>query len=191
VVNAELDRLPEMLARLGLKAMRDRLDNLLDEAGRRDLSLREALSLVCAAEVAHREERRISMGLGIAKFPFVRTLDGFEFDAQPSLDPKQVRDLATCRWVANGDALLLLGPPGVGKTQVSTATPGSGPRGRVAGDVCLNEVIADRARQSAADRRATVSTRARLSRASRPERSPDRLFDVKPLPGSTVSSGQV
>src|SRR5512147_1136077 len=76
----------------------------------------DANSLVCAAEVAHREERRISMGLGIAKFPFVRTLDGFEFDAQPSLDPKQVRDLATCRWVANGDALLLLGPPGVGKT---------------------------------------------------------------------------
>jgi DNA replication protein DnaC len=130
VVNAELDRLPEMLARLGLKATRDRLDNLLDEAGRRDLSLREALSLVCAAEVAHREERRISMGLGIAKFPFVRILDGFEFDAQPSLDPKQVRDLATCRWVANGDALRLLGPPGVGKTQVSTVTPGSGPRGR-------------------------------------------------------------
>jgi DNA replication protein DnaC len=121
VVNAELDRLPEMLARLGLKAMRDRLDNLLDEAGRRDLSLREALSLVCAAEVAHREERRISMGLGIAKFPFVRTLDGFEFDAQPSLDPKQVRDLATCRWVANGDALLLLGPPGVGKTHLAVA----------------------------------------------------------------------
>ena len=65
MVNAELDRLPEMLARLGLKATRDRLD----EAGRRDLSLREALSLVCAAEVAHREQRRISLGLGIAKFP--------------------------------------------------------------------------------------------------------------------------
>jgi hypothetical protein len=43
---------------------------------------------VCAAEVAHREERRISMGLGIAEFPFVRMLDGFEFDAQPS--PGQV-----------------------------------------------------------------------------------------------------
>ena len=45
------------------------------------------------------------MAISIAKFPFVRTLDGFEFDAQPSLDPKQIRELATCRWVANGDAL--------------------------------------------------------------------------------------
>jgi DNA replication protein DnaC len=120
-VNAEPDRLTGMLARLGLKAMRDRLDNLLDEAGRRDLSVRDALDLLCEAEVRHREERRIQMGLGIAKFPFVRTLDGFDFEAQPSLDPKQVADLASCRWIANGDALLLLGPPGVGKTHLAVA----------------------------------------------------------------------
>ena len=106
--------LPGRLTQLGLKSMRDRLDSLLDEAGRRDLSIRDALDLLCEAEFRHREERRIQMGLGIAKFPFVRTLDGFEFDAQPSLDPKQIRDLATCLWIANGDTLLLLGPPGVG-----------------------------------------------------------------------------
>jgi DNA replication protein DnaC len=115
------DRLPEMLGRLKLTAMRDRLDGLLDEAARRELSLREALALLCEAEVAHREERRIQMGTGIAKFPFARTLDGFDFEAQPSLDPRQVRDLAACRWVANGDALLLLGPPGVGKTHLAVA----------------------------------------------------------------------
>jgi DNA replication protein DnaC len=118
-VSAEPDQLSGRLTRLGLKSMRDRLDSLLDEAGRRDLSIRDALDLLCEAEVRHREERRIQMGLGIAKFPFVRTLDGFEFEAQPSLDPKQIRDLATCRWIANGDALLLLGPPGVGKTHLA------------------------------------------------------------------------
>lgn len=120
-MSAEPDRLTGMLARLGLKAMRDRLDNLLDEAGRRDLFVRDELDLLCEAEVRHREERRIQVGLGIAKFPFIRTLDSFDFEVQPPLDPKQVRDLASCRWVANGDALLLLGPPGVGKTHLAVA----------------------------------------------------------------------
>src|SRR4051794_6465515 len=77
--------------------------------------------LKCEAEVARREERRIQMATGIAKVPFVRTLEGFGFEAQPSLDPRQVRDLAACRWVANGDTLLLLGPPGVGKAHLAVA----------------------------------------------------------------------
>ena len=86
------------LTRLKLTAVRDQLDTLLDEAARRELSLRESLAFLCAAEVARKDERRIHMAMSIAKFPFVRTLEDFEFDAQPSLDPKQIRDLATCRW---------------------------------------------------------------------------------------------
>jgi len=120
-VNAEVDALPDMLARLRLGAMRERLDSLLDEAARGDLSLRETLALLCRAEVAHREERRIQMGTSIAKFPHQRTLEAFDFAAQPSLDARQVRDLAACRWVANGDALLIQGPPGVGKTHLAIA----------------------------------------------------------------------
>ena len=120
-MSAAAEALPEILARLKLGAMRDRLDSLLDEAAGRGLSLREALQLLCEAEVARREERRIQMGISIAKFPYLRTLEAFDFEAQPSLDPKQVRDLATCRWVANGDALLLLGPPGVGKSHLAVA----------------------------------------------------------------------
>jgi DNA replication protein DnaC len=120
-VSGAVAALPEMLGRLKLTAMRDRLDVLLDEAARRELNLPEALTLLCEAEVAHREERRIQMGLGIAKFPYLRTLEGFDFAAQPSLDPKQVRDLAACRWVANGDTLLAQGPPGTGKTHLAVA----------------------------------------------------------------------
>ena len=119
-MSAEVDALMDMLARLKLMAMHDRLDSLLDEAARGNLSLRETLALLCRAEVSHREERRIQMGTGIAKFP-QRTLEGFDFAAQPSLDPRQVRDLAACRWIANGDALLIQGPPGVGKTHLAIA----------------------------------------------------------------------
>ncbi|MCB9672664.1 MAG: ATP-binding protein [Alphaproteobacteria bacterium] len=110
-----------MLTRLKLTAIRDRLDSLLDEAARQDLNLRETVAYLLEAEIAYKDQRRITMGTNIAKFPFVRTIEGFEFDAQPSIDPKQIRELATSRWVANGDTLLLLGPPGVGKTHLAVA----------------------------------------------------------------------
>ncbi|MCE8014411.1 ATP-binding protein, partial [Billgrantia desiderata] len=112
----ETERLDAMLTRLKLTAIRERLDTLLDEAARRELTLRETLAYLCEQEVAHKEQRRIQMGLSIARFPFLRTLEGFDFSAQPAVDPGQIRELACGRWIANGDALLLLGPPGVGKS---------------------------------------------------------------------------
>jgi DNA replication protein DnaC len=115
------ERLNTMLTRLKLTAVRDRLDTLLDEAARGGLNLREALAFLCEAEIAHKDQRRIRMGLSIAKFPYVRTLDGFDYDAQPAVDAGQMRELATGRWIANGDAVLLLGPPGVGKTHLAVA----------------------------------------------------------------------
>lgn len=110
-----------LLTRLKLTAIRERLDALLEEAARREFNLREALCYLCEAEVAHKEQRRIDMAGRIAHFPFLRSLNDFDFSAQPSVDPGQVRELATARWVANGDCVLLLGPPGVGKTHLAVA----------------------------------------------------------------------
>jgi DNA replication protein DnaC len=115
------ETLLSMLTRLKLTAIRDQLDTLLDEAAGRELSLREALGFLCEREVARKDERRIEMATQIAHFPTVRDLDGFDFTAQPSLDRTQIRELAACRWVAHGAALLLLGPPGVGKTHLAIA----------------------------------------------------------------------
>jgi DNA replication protein DnaC len=61
------------------------------------------------------------MATKIAHFPTLRDLDGFDFAAQPSIDKAQTRELAACRWVAHAEALLLLGPPGVGKTHLAIA----------------------------------------------------------------------
>jgi DNA replication protein DnaC len=63
------------------------------------------------------------MGMSIAKFPCVRTLESFEYDAQPTAGPKQIREVATSRWVANGNSALLLGPPSAGKTHSAVALP--------------------------------------------------------------------
>jgi DNA replication protein DnaC len=108
-----------MLTRLQLTLIRDQLDSLLDEAAKRELTLREAIAFLCEREVSRRNQRRVEMATKIAHFPTLRDLDGFDFAAQPSLDKTQIRELAASRWVAHGDALLLLGPPGVGKTHLA------------------------------------------------------------------------
>ena len=115
------DELIPMVTRLTLTALREQLDPLLDEIARRELTLREALPWLCQADLARKEERRRQMTLSMAQFPVVRTREGVGFEAQPSLDPTQVRELALCRGVAHGDALLLLGPPGVGNSHVAVA----------------------------------------------------------------------
>ena len=117
----ETDPLFAMLNRLKLTALRDQLDTLVDEAGRRELTIRESLALFCEREIARRDQRRIDMAFGLARFPYVRDLTGFDFGAQPSIDKAQIRELATGRFIANGEALLFLGPPGVGKTHLAVA----------------------------------------------------------------------
>src|SRR3954466_7667442 len=103
---APTDLLDAMLARLQLSGIRDQLDSLLDEAARANLSARETLILLCEREIARKDHRRIEMAPKLAHFPAVKELAGFDFEAQPSIDPKQIRDLAASRWIANGDALV-------------------------------------------------------------------------------------
>lgn len=115
----DLAALAPMLTRLKLTAIRDQLDTLLAEAARRELTLAETLAFLCEREIARKDERRIEMALGLARFPMVRDLAGYDFAAQPAVDRTQVRELAAGRFVANGEAVLLLGPPGVGKTHLA------------------------------------------------------------------------
>jgi DNA replication protein DnaC len=51
------------------------------------------------------------MRIAMARFPFQKTLENFDFKFQPSLDPKQIRELAGGRYIQSGENVLLLGPP--------------------------------------------------------------------------------
>ena len=115
------EQLISMLNRLKLTAIRDRLDNLLDEVAKKKMNFREALAFFCEEEVRQKDGNRHQLALRMAKFPFARTLEQFDTKAIASIDPRQIREIAVCRWVANGDSLFLLGPPGVGKTHLAIA----------------------------------------------------------------------
>ena len=115
------DHLIGLLNRLHLTAIRDQVDNLINEAGRRELTIREALTMFCEREVARRNQRRIDMSFGLTRFPFVRDLAGCDFTAPPSIDNCQIREIGTGRFIANGESVLLLGPPCVGKTHLAVA----------------------------------------------------------------------
>lgn len=103
---ADQDHLTRMLTRLKLTAIRDQLDSLLDEAGRGELSIRESLTLLCEREIARKDQRRIEMAMGLARFPFARDLAGFDFAAQPSIDRAQIREIACVfRRIVNTDSV--------------------------------------------------------------------------------------
>ena len=75
--------------RLKLTAIRDQLDSLIDEAGRRELTTREALSLFCEREIARKDERRIEMSVGLA-LP-VRARSRWLRLCRPAVDPTRGR----------------------------------------------------------------------------------------------------
>jgi DNA replication protein DnaC len=116
---AQLERLQEHLQRLRLFKGHDRLEALLQEATGKELSYADFLDQVLTEEVASKTAKHVTMRTQLARFPFVKGLDAFDFSYQPSLDKKQIQTLSTCHFIEHGENLVILGPPGVGKTHLA------------------------------------------------------------------------
>src|SRR5438046_6924712 len=74
-----------------------------------------------SAEADARRQRYLKTRLQLAHLPYVKTFDQFDFGFQPSIDEKQIRELRSLRFVHEASNVILLGPPGVGKTHLSVA----------------------------------------------------------------------
>jgi DNA replication protein DnaC len=109
------------LEQLGLNESAAVLEARLDDAARKEVPYAEFLVDLLAVETGARRERYLVTRTKLAHFPFRRTLEGFDFSFQPSIDERQVRELATLAFVADAANVILLGPPGVGKTHLAIA----------------------------------------------------------------------
>jgi len=113
--------LREHLAYLKLPALAERLAGALQAAETDKPSYTRFLADLLAVEVAAAEQRRLDGRLRFASFPAHKSLEQFDFEAQPSLDRRLVEELATLRFIDEKANVLLIGPPGVGKTMLATA----------------------------------------------------------------------
>jgi DNA replication protein DnaC len=116
-----LEQARQYLEQLGLARAAAVLDSRLEAAAQREAPYAELLADLLGAEAAARRARYLTTRTRLAHLPFQRTLAQFDFRFQPSIDERQVRELATMAFVAEAANVLLLGPPGVGKTHLAVA----------------------------------------------------------------------
>jgi len=114
----ELDNLLEKLKMDHLEAQ---VDSVCEQAAQRQVDYKTFLAQALETEWQGRYQRGIEARLRQARFPWVKTLEQFDFEFQPSLDRRQVRELAGMSFVERAHNVVLLGPPGVGKTHLAIA----------------------------------------------------------------------
>ena len=115
------DSMDTALKKLRLSGLAQTLEVRLQEASGNHLTHTEFLELILQDELTIRQDRLIQRRVKAAGFREMRTLDDFDWQFNPTIKRKQVFDLATCRFIKEGKDVLLLGPPGVGKSHLVQA----------------------------------------------------------------------
>jgi DNA replication protein DnaC len=108
-----------LLEKLKMDHLEAQLDAVCEQAAQRQDDYKTFLGQALQAEWQGRYQRGIETRLRQARFPWVKTLEQFDFDFQPSLDRRQVRELSGLSFVERAHNVIILGPPGVGKTHLA------------------------------------------------------------------------
>jgi DNA replication protein DnaC len=113
--------LNHLLERMKMEHLLAQLDGVCEQAAKGDVDYKGFLAQALEAEWRGRHQRGVESRLKLARFPWLKTLEQFDFDFQPSVDRKMLRELAGLSFVERMENVVLLGPPGVGKTHLAIA----------------------------------------------------------------------
>lgn len=118
---ADFQTLATNLRKLGLEFAAESLTTLMTTAVKENLGGPALLDRLLATELDQREERRLRMSLRASGLPLGQTLANFDFAFQPTVQRSKLEALGTSAWIKQRQGLLILGPPGVGKTHLAIA----------------------------------------------------------------------
>lgn len=113
--------LEHYLKELKLPAMGRDYRSVAEECGRKQESYSGYLCKLCERELQEREERAAERRLKAARFPVLKTMEGFDFRQQPGVNEAQMRELVLGEFVVRRENVILLGESGTGKTHLATA----------------------------------------------------------------------
>ena len=107
------------LTALHLPTVKAECEQVARQAATENLDYLGFLLRLCERELADREQRAYQRRLKAARFPQLKSIDEFDFTAQPSLKRALVLELARCEYIDRRESVILLGGPGTGKTHVA------------------------------------------------------------------------
>ena len=113
------DRLRAMLADLKLPGALEALDAVLQGIDGGALTASEAIEHLLSAQIELRNDRRLEAAMRSSRLPAVKTLAEFDFTFQPSIKREQIESLHELGFLERKENVILLGPPGVGKTHLA------------------------------------------------------------------------
>ena len=116
-----LDRVRRSLVGLKMPRALELLDHTLRQLERGEVSALELIDTLLAEEFLLRENRRVKTALVMARLSTIKTLSGFDFSFQPSLDRGRVLALAELQFIERKEVIHFLGPPGTGKSHLAIA----------------------------------------------------------------------
>ncbi|MBT8762470.1 IS21-like element helper ATPase IstB [Desulfohalobiaceae bacterium Ax17] len=106
---------------LSLPVVADCYETEAENAVKTKSSYQEYLYKVLQNQIIVRMDNSINAKIKKAKFPFIKTIEEFDFSFQPSIDEKLIRELANLNFLSHAKNIIFVGPPGVGKTHLSVA----------------------------------------------------------------------